>query len=80
MKKTFGEWLLNYEGKDPTIKDLSEDYKIDYDLNFVPENKTHIKTADLMMWHISSRLGCTEAMDACKKAAKLYGETLVDWD
>ena len=57
-----------------------QDYKIDYDLNFVPENKTHIKTADLMMWHIGLSFGCTEAKNACKKAAKLYGETLIDWD
>ena len=80
MKKTFGEWLFNYKGKDPTIKDLSEDYKKDFLLNFVPENKPHIKTADLMMWNIGLSFGCTEAKNACKKAAKLYGETLVDWD
>jgi|5_EtaG_2_1085323.scaffolds.fasta_scaffold221720_1 hypothetical protein len=81
MKKTFGEWLLAYKGKNPVIQDLRDDYQTDFNSNFKRKNKPHIKTADLMMWHIGLSFGsCKEASDACKEAAVLYGETLKGWD
>ena len=79
MKKTFGEWLLAYKGKNPLIQDLRDDYQTDFNVNFKSKNKPHIKTADLMMWHIGGQ-SCKEARDACKEAALLYGEILEGWD
>ena len=34
MKKTFGEWLLAYKGKNPIIQDLRDDYQSDFIVNF----------------------------------------------
>ena len=80
MKKTFGEWLLAYKGDNPKIQLLSDDYLCDYNVNFVSTNKPHIKTAELMMWHIGSCQGSQDAKDACKEAAVVYGEKLEGWD
>jgi len=80
MKKTFGEWLLAYKGKNPVIQDLRDDYQSDFNVNFKRKNKPHIKTAELMMWHIGLCGGCQEAREACKEAAILYGEKLEGWD
>ena len=79
MKKTFGEWLLAYKGNNPVIKDLRDDYECDFNVNFKSNSKPHIKTAELMMWHIGGQ-SCQEARDACKQAAILYGEKLEGWD
>ncbi len=79
MKKSFGKWLLEYKG-DSVIEDLRDDYDSDYSVNFKRRNEPHIKTPELMMWHISMQGACEEAKDALKEAAILYGEPLVGWD
>ena len=79
MKKSFGEWLLEYKGN-PVVEDLRDDYKSDYSVNFKRRNKPHIKTPELMMWHISMQGACKEAKDTLKEAAILYGEPLVGWE
>ena len=79
MKKSFGEWLLEYKG-DPAVEDLRDDYNSDYSVNFKRRNEPHIKTPELMMWHISMQGACKEAKDTLKEAAILYGEPLVGWE
>ena len=79
MKKSFGKWLLEYKG-DSVIEDLRDDYNSDYSVNFKRKNEPHIKTPELMMWHICQHGACEEAKDALKEAAILYGEPLVGWD
>ena len=79
MKKSFGEWLLEYKGN-PVVEDLRDDYKSDYSVNFKRRNEPHIKTPELMMRHISLQGACKEAKDTLKEAAILYGEPLVGWE
>mgnify|MGYP003138180239 FL=1 len=76
----FGEWLLNYKGDNVLVQDLRDDYDSDYSVNFKRKNKPHINNPEIFRWHVGFKGGCSEACEAVKEAAILYGEPLVGWD
>lgn len=79
MTQSFGEWLLEYPGDDP-IGDLRDDYAHDYRVSLKPQGCDHVATPELMMWRIGLMQACSEAKQALKDAAVLYGQPLEGWD
>ena len=79
MTQSFGAWLLAYKGDD-AIGDLRDDYARNYRVSFKPQGKDHLATPESMMWHIGLHGACSEARQALKSAAALYGQPLEGWD
>ena len=72
-KKPFGDWLSEYAGDDLPIHDLKEDYLTVR--RVFPKSDPIITPNDLYL-ELFSFAGCTEALEALKRASKLYGEPL----
>ena len=79
MTQSFGEWLLDYSGDGP-IGDLRDDYARDYRVLLKPQGRDHVESPELLMWRIGLMQGCSEAKQALKDAAVLYGQPLKGWD
>ena len=77
---SFGEWLLAYEGEDEPIADLRDDYGSDYRVYRKRRGLGHIETPSAMRANMWMHGACSEAIDALKDAAVLYGQPLVDED
>ena len=69
-KKPFGDWLSEYDGDDQPIHDLKEDYLTVR--RVFPKSDPIIRPNDLYL-ELFSFAGCTEALEALKRASKLYG-------
>lgn len=74
--RTFGTWLVNYEGSG-RIKDLRDDFVRDTrGTNLKPR---HFKTAFDLYDRIESQ-ACQDALDTLEEAAIRYGQPLPDED
>ena len=69
-KKLFGDWLSDYDGDDLPIQDLKEDYLM---VRRVFPKSDPIITPDDLYLELFSFAGCTEALEALKRASKIYG-------
>ena len=72
-KKPFGDWLSEYTGDDLPITDLKEDYLT---VRRIYPWSDPITTPNDLYLELFSFAGCTEALEALKRASKLYGEPL----
>jgi hypothetical protein len=66
----FGEWLDAYKGTDPLILDLQHDFK--RSVRARRGNALDHKTPLSVYWDIKQWGGCSEAIDALKRAAAEY--------
>ena len=76
LNENFGLWLSQYDGKDPTVKDLKKDFIMMRGLFPKQGEIEDFKTPETVYADIARMNGCSGAITALKNAAIEYGQPL----